>query len=84
MMINMSRCWKLRAGPARSSIRNATRPIGFIYEHVMESYVSNVGVAGLAYGIIQFNLNIWLRKKMETECDNCLLGLDTNNIQHGH
>ena len=48
------------SGPARSSIRNATRPIGFNYEHVIESYVSNGRVAGLAYGIIQFNLNIWL------------------------
>ena len=56
----MPRLWKLHAGLAHSSIRNATRPIGFNYEHVMESYVSNVRVAGLAYGIIQFNLNIWL------------------------
>ena len=25
----MPRCWKLDAGPVRSSIRNATQPIGF-------------------------------------------------------
>ena len=56
----MSQCWKLHAGSARSSIRYATRPIGFNYEHVMKSYKSSVRVAGLAHGIIQFNLNIWL------------------------
>ena len=59
----MPRFWKLHAGPARSSIRNASRPIGFNYEHVMESYISNVHFAGLAYGIIQFNLNYLILKE---------------------
>ena len=72
--LSMPRFWKLHTGPARSSIRNASRPIRFNYEHVIESYVSNMRFAGLAYGIIQFNLNIWLWKKTETECDNCPLG----------